>query len=152
MNRLVVARTLVTFLALLTMPLVELHAQSTPTELPPDEILRTIASLDTALFDSAFADQCDLEKFAWLWCRRNRRPLLLPEGVDRAGRRGAVRSPLAKQGRRLEDHASDQLRSPVSASVMPSLLVEIFAGGPAVEEFHDGHKHLGRDIFHRCLV
>jgi hypothetical protein len=51
---------------LLLLPLLDLagvrvNAQSPPTTAPPDDVFRTIVSLDRALFDSY--NGCDLEKF-----------------------------------------------------------------------------------------
>jgi hypothetical protein len=48
-------------LALLASPGVRVKAQSPPSTAPHDELFRTIASLDSALFDSY--NGCDLEKF-----------------------------------------------------------------------------------------
>ena len=47
--------------ALLTLPLAQVHAQTTPT---PDALFQTIQALDTQLFDAY--NHCDLEKFGSL--------------------------------------------------------------------------------------
>jgi ketosteroid isomerase-like protein len=46
---------------LLALPGVRVNAQSPPSPAPPDDLFRTIASLDRGLFDSY--NGCDLEKF-----------------------------------------------------------------------------------------
>ena len=50
-------------LALLAAPVVSATAQTPPSATQPDELFRTIASLDSALFASASYDRCDLETF-----------------------------------------------------------------------------------------
>jgi hypothetical protein len=50
-------------LTLLAAPAAQVHAQSPPGAPPPDDLFRTIASLDSALFASASYDRCDLEAF-----------------------------------------------------------------------------------------
>ena len=62
MTRFAVNRVIL-LLPLLAVPIVRVMAQPPPTAAPPDELFRTIASLDSALFASASYDQCDLEKF-----------------------------------------------------------------------------------------
>ena len=54
-------RNILQLLPLLAVLVFRLEAQSPPGTTSPDELFRTIASLDTALFDSY--NQCDLEKF-----------------------------------------------------------------------------------------
>jgi Domain of unknown function (DUF4440) len=61
MNKLFALRRILLVLALLAWPGVGVKAQSPPSAAPPDELFRTIASLDSALFDSY--NGCDLEKF-----------------------------------------------------------------------------------------
>jgi hypothetical protein len=50
-------------LALLAAPIASVHAQSPQSSAPHDELYRTIASLDSALFASASYERCDLEEF-----------------------------------------------------------------------------------------
>jgi hypothetical protein len=50
-------------LTLLAAPIVAVRAQSPQSEAPPDELHRTIAALDSALFASASYERCDLEEF-----------------------------------------------------------------------------------------
>ena len=56
------ARNLLLFLILLAVPCVAAVAQTKPGEQTPEELARTLASLDAALLDSF--NRCDLEKFA----------------------------------------------------------------------------------------
>ena len=60
-NKLPALRKTWLLLPLLALSIVEIDAQSSQTKAPPDELFRTIASLDDALFDSY--NRCDLEKF-----------------------------------------------------------------------------------------
>ncbi len=62
MKKLLVLRKIVLLLPLLAVPIVRANAQPQRAKAPPDELFRTIASLDAALFD-AF-NRCDVEKFA----------------------------------------------------------------------------------------
>jgi hypothetical protein len=48
-------------LPLMALAAVRVNAQSPPSTAPPDNLFRTIASLDSALFDSY--NRCDLKKF-----------------------------------------------------------------------------------------
>jgi hypothetical protein len=57
-----VARNLLLLLLLLAVPAVAVDAQTRTGEQLPEELARTLASLDGALFDSF--NRCDLEKFA----------------------------------------------------------------------------------------
>ena len=57
---LTLARTLLSLLLLSTI-ILQGFAQSPNKKAPPDELLRTVAALDSALFDAY--NQCDLEKF-----------------------------------------------------------------------------------------
>ena len=61
MNMLSAGRKILLPLLLLLLTVSRAHAQSPPKTAPPDELSRTIASLDSALFDAY--NQCDLEKF-----------------------------------------------------------------------------------------
>lgn len=61
MNKLVALRKTLLLLLLLAVPIVRVDAQSPQRTTPPDELFRTIASLDSALFDAY--NRCDLEKF-----------------------------------------------------------------------------------------
>ncbi len=61
MNKLVALRKTLLLLPLLAVPIVLVDAQSPQSTTPPDELFRTIASLDGAIFDSY--NRCDLEKF-----------------------------------------------------------------------------------------
>ena len=56
------ARSVLLLLALLAMPIPRAAAQSSPISPAPEELSRTLAALDGALFDSF--NRCDLEKFA----------------------------------------------------------------------------------------
>ena len=49
------------FMLLLSATILQSHAQSPNRTAPPDELSRTVASLDSALFDAY--NQCDLDKF-----------------------------------------------------------------------------------------
>ena len=60
MTRFAVNRVIL-LLPLLAVPIVRVSAQPPPSAAVPDELFRTIASLDSALFASY--DQCDPEKF-----------------------------------------------------------------------------------------
>src|SRR5213080_4718275 len=60
-NKFPALRKTLLLLPLLALSIVEIDAQSSQTKAPPDELFRTIASLDDALFDSY--NRCDLEKF-----------------------------------------------------------------------------------------
>jgi hypothetical protein len=62
-NQLIPLRRILLLLPLLAMTIIRVRAQSPQNLAPPDELLRTIASLDSALFASASYDRCDLEKF-----------------------------------------------------------------------------------------
>lgn len=62
MKKLFVLRKIVMLLPLLAVPIVQGNAQSQQPKAPPDELFRTIASLDGALFDAY--NRCDVEKFA----------------------------------------------------------------------------------------
>jgi hypothetical protein len=62
MKKLFVLRMMLLLLPLLAMPIARVDAQSPQTTAPPDELFRTIASLDGALFDAY--NSCDVEKFA----------------------------------------------------------------------------------------
>src|SRR5438034_6761780 len=59
MNKFLALRKILLLLPLLAVPIVRVDAQSTQST--TDELFRTIASLDGALFDSY--NRCDLEKF-----------------------------------------------------------------------------------------
>ena len=59
MNKLLALRKILLLLPLLALPIVQVDAQSPQST--TDELFRTIASLDAALFDSY--NRCDLEKF-----------------------------------------------------------------------------------------
>ena len=61
MKKLLPLREALLLLPLLWLAVSRVDAQSAPTSPPPDELFRTIAALDGALFD-AF-NRCDLEKF-----------------------------------------------------------------------------------------
>jgi len=61
MNQLLALRQMLLPLLLLSMTILRAHAQSPHNTAPPDELSRTITSLDSALFDAY--NQCDLEKF-----------------------------------------------------------------------------------------
>jgi hypothetical protein len=61
MKKLVALRKTLLFVPMLSMVVARADAQSPPGTMPPDELFRTIASLDGALFD-AF-NRCELEKF-----------------------------------------------------------------------------------------
>jgi hypothetical protein len=61
MNKLFALRRTLLLLPLLALPGVRVNAQSPPSTAPHDELFRTIASLDSALFDSY--NGCDLERF-----------------------------------------------------------------------------------------
>jgi Domain of unknown function (DUF4440) len=61
MNKLFALRKILLLLPLLAVPIDRLDAQSPQSAAPPDELLRTIAWLDGALFDAY--NRCDLEKF-----------------------------------------------------------------------------------------
>jgi ketosteroid isomerase-like protein len=61
MNKLFALQRTLLLLPLLALPGVRVNAQSPPSPAPPDDLFRTIASLDRALFDSY--NGCDLEKF-----------------------------------------------------------------------------------------
>ena len=61
MNKLFALRRTLLLVPLLALPCVRVDAQSLRSTTPPDELFRTIASLDSALFDSY--NGCDLEKF-----------------------------------------------------------------------------------------
>ena len=61
MNKFVEIRKILLILPLLAVPIVRVDAQSPQKTTPPDELFRTILSLDSALFDSY--NRCDLEKF-----------------------------------------------------------------------------------------
>jgi ketosteroid isomerase-like protein len=56
------ARHLLLLLVMLALPAADVLAQSKPGEQSPEELSRTLAALDAALFDSF--NRCDLEKFA----------------------------------------------------------------------------------------
>lgn len=58
MNELVALRSLLLLSPVLALSIVRVDAQ---TKTPPDDLSRTLASLDATLFDSAY--RCDLEKF-----------------------------------------------------------------------------------------
>jgi len=60
-NKFPALRKTLLLLPLLALSIVEVDAQSSQTKAPLDELFRTIASLDDALFDSY--NRCDLEKF-----------------------------------------------------------------------------------------
>ena len=62
-NQLIPLRRILLLLPLLAMTIIRVRAQSPQSVALPDELLRTIASLDSALFASASYDRCDLEKF-----------------------------------------------------------------------------------------
>jgi len=60
------ARTVLLFLvSILLAPTLRLPAQSTARETAPGDLVRTITSLDSALFDSY--NHCDLQKFGSYW-------------------------------------------------------------------------------------
>jgi hypothetical protein len=61
MNKLFALRKMLLLLPVLAVPIIRVDAQSPQSTAPPDELFRTIASLDDALFDSY--NRCDLEKF-----------------------------------------------------------------------------------------
>jgi Domain of unknown function (DUF4440) len=61
MNKPVARRRILLLLPLLAVPIVRVDAQSAQGTKSPDELFRTIASLDGALFDSY--NRCDLQKF-----------------------------------------------------------------------------------------
>jgi uncharacterized protein DUF4440 len=62
MKRLLAARSVMLFAALLAVSSPRTVAQNAPTQPAPEELSRTLAALDGALFDSF--NRCDLEKFA----------------------------------------------------------------------------------------
>lgn len=62
MKRLIAARSVLLLVALLAVSSPRAFAQSAPAQPAPEELSRTLAALDGALFDSF--NRCDLEKFA----------------------------------------------------------------------------------------
>ena|SRR5215204_3160542 len=62
MKRLLAAHSVLLLTALLAVSIPQSVAQSTSTQPAPEELSRTLAALDGALFDSF--NRCDLEKFA----------------------------------------------------------------------------------------
>ncbi len=60
-NKLPALRRTLLLLPLLALAIVQLDAQSSQAKAPPDELFRTIASLDDALFDAY--NRCEVEKF-----------------------------------------------------------------------------------------
>ena len=62
MNKVLAPRRMLLAVLLLSAAILRVHAQSPNTTALPEELARTIASLDSALFDAY--NQCDLEKFA----------------------------------------------------------------------------------------
>ncbi len=62
MNKVLAPGRMLLAVLLLSTAILRVHAQSPNTTAPPEELARTIASLDSALFDAY--NQCDLEKFA----------------------------------------------------------------------------------------
>ena len=61
MKRLYALRNILLLLSLLAVRVARVEAQSAQSATPPDELFRTIESLDSALFDAY--NRCDLEKF-----------------------------------------------------------------------------------------
>jgi len=61
MNQLLTPGRTLLFLLLLSATILQAHAQSPDKTAPPEELARTVTSLDSALFDAY--NQCDLEKF-----------------------------------------------------------------------------------------
>jgi Domain of unknown function (DUF4440) len=61
MNQLLALQKLLLPLLVLSVTILQAHAQSPNKTAPPDELSRTIASLDSALFDAY--NRCDLDKF-----------------------------------------------------------------------------------------
>ncbi len=62
MNKFLGLGRIMLFLPLLTVPIVLVNAHAQQAKAPPDELFRTIASLDATLFDAY--NRCDVEKFA----------------------------------------------------------------------------------------
>jgi len=62
MKELLVLRKILLLLPLLVVPIVQGNAPSQQAKAPPDELFRTVASLDAALFDAY--NRCNVEKFA----------------------------------------------------------------------------------------
>ena len=62
MNQPLAPRRMLLPLLLLSLTIPQAHAQSPNKMAPPDELSRTVAALDSTLFDAY--NQCDLEKFA----------------------------------------------------------------------------------------
>src|SRR6266849_1368233 len=60
-KKLFLRRKLLLLLPLLAASIARIDAQSRPSTTPQDELFRTIAALDTAVFDAY--NRCDLEKF-----------------------------------------------------------------------------------------
>lgn len=65
MNKLVTLRRLLRFLLIFTMSVLWLPAEPPQTALSPEQLVRTLTSLDAALFDAY--NSCDLEKFSALF-------------------------------------------------------------------------------------
>jgi ketosteroid isomerase-like protein len=64
MNKIPALRRTLLLLPLLVVPITQVDAQSSQSTAAPDELFRTIASLDDALFDAY--NRCDVEKFVAL--------------------------------------------------------------------------------------